>query len=315
MDFNTYVIVNLRKMKMPINRNNIEWMENKLTMPDTSKPNLLATEYEQKKIKSKEDIDKLFLEFEKRESAKLEKEIDKVLSKIDNEEAEEYSMSCNWEDLDVSPNFHSERDRRITELLDNISLGVDVSCNFDKLARLLNNKLYYTAKTIYKSISNFPNFFCLDLRGYEDIQQELTIQLFNFAKTFHDKTFDENNVCKFNTIGTNCWFKKISHNYFCKLVRFLSTKCRSDKEFIYLDNNFGDEDSNNYYNKVGYNESGYSDFEIEDCINRIDLSDRKKEVLRYLYQGYSIKDIAEKLNTSTQYVSKVRREIKNKLTK
>lgn len=301
-------------MKMPINRNNIEWMENKLTMPDTSKPNLLATEYEQKKIKSKEDIDKLFLEFEKRESAKIEKEIDKMLSKVDKEEAEEYSMSCNWEDLDVSPNFHSNRDKKITELLDNISLGIDVNYSFNELDKLLNRKIYCTAKTIYKSISSFPNFFCLNLRGYEDIMQELTIQVFNFAKTFHDKTFDENNLCRFDTISTNCWFKKISHNYFCKLVRFLSTKNRSDKEFIYLDDGFEDSDSNNY-NKVEYIENGYSDIELETLLEQLNLNDNQKEVARLLSQGYSVTDISELTGKPKSNISRTKSQLKNKLTK
>ncbi|MDU5101162.1 MAG: hypothetical protein E6240_01870 [Clostridium butyricum] len=316
MDSTNYIAISkLKKEKMPVNRNNIEWMIKKMTSPDASKPNLLLMPeygYEEKEVDIK--LDKVFAELERKESEKLNKEIDKVLSNVDEEEAKNYSKSCDWTDLDITPDFHNKRDKKITELLNKISTGEYVDYYFYDLVEMLNAKLYYTSKTIYKSISSFPNFFCLNLRGYEDVQQELTIQIFNFAKTFHDKTYDENNLCKYDIINTNSWFKKISNSYFYNLVRYLNAKSRQDKEFVYLDNNIGDSE-NSYYNKVGYNESGYDDFELEMLLDQLDLNDNQREVAKLLSQGYSVTDIAELTGRDKANISRTKSQLKKKLTK
>lgn len=280
-DLRKYVIIQLNAEGLPVNNSTIKMMADKLTKPDPNKPNIL--------LEITEDVNKSIIET---------------------------NRELNWKDPNLFTNYKTKDDEKITELLMKYSTYDEPYRNevFSELMdKYLGKKLEYTCKTLMRSLKKFPNYEILPQRDWEDLYQELSIQIEKFAFNYKNKSYDDEiNEFKFITISTNAWYRKIVYFYYCKLIIFLNRKSRKDKTFEYID------DDNNF-EQYGYEDKGFEkildDDEFNQMINENKFKDNQKQVLQLLYEGYTTTEIAEITGRDKTLICRTKRQIKNKLTK
>ena len=279
-DLKNYVIMMLNAEGLPVNNSTIQMMADQLTKPDPNKPNVLEIT---------EDVNKSIIE--------TNRELD-------------------WRDPNLFTNYKTEDDKKITELLMKYSTYDESYRNevFSELMdKYLGKKLEYTCKTLMRSLKKFPNYEILPQRDWEDMYQELTLQIEKFAFNYKDKSYDDKiKEFKFDTISTNAWYRKIVHCYYCKQITYLNALSRKDKTFEYID------DDNNF-NQYGYEEEGFEkildDDEFNQILNENKFKDNQKQVLQLLYEGYTSQEIAEITGRHKQNIYKTKQQIKKKLIK
>ena len=275
-----HVIKLLNIEGLPVNNSTIKMMADQITKPDPNKPNVLEVI---------EDTNKSTIE--------TNRELD-------------------WNDPNLFTNFKTEDDKKITELLMKYST-YDKPYRDEIFSELMNDylgkKLEYTCKALMRSLKKFPNYEILPQRDWEDMYQELTLKIEDFAFNYKDKSYDEKTKeFKFNTITTNSWYRKIVHSYYCNQITYLNRLSRKDKTFEYVD------DDNNF-NQYGYEDEGFEkildDDEFNQILNENKFKDNQKQVLQLLYEGYTVTDIAEITGRDKTLICRTKRQIKNKLTK
>ena len=267
---------------LPVNNSTIKMMADQLTKPDPNKPNVLEMA---------EDVNKSTIET---------------------------NRELNWNDPNLFTNFKTEDDKKITELLMNYST-YDEPYRNEEFSKLMNNflseKLERTCKTLIRSLKKFPNYEMLPQRDWEDLYQELTLLIEDFAFNYKEKSYDsKTNEFKFSTISANAWYRKIVHCYYCKLVTYLNRSLRKDKTFEYID------DDNNYKQyKDEYGEEGFekilNDDEFNQILNEHKFKDNQKQVLQLLYEGYTVTEIAEITGRDKTLICRTKTQIRKKLTK
>lgn len=280
-DLRKYVIIQLNAEGLPVNNSTIKMMADKLTKPDPNKPNIL--------LEITEDVNKSIIET---------------------------NRELNWKDPNLFTNYKTKDDEKITELLMKYSTYDEPYRNevFSELMdKYLGKKLEYTCKTLMRSLKKFPNYEILPQRDWEDLYQELSIQIEKFAFNYKNKSYDDEiNEFKFITISTNAWYRKIVYFYYCKLIIFLNRKSRKDKTFEYID------DDNNF-EQYGYEDKGFekilNDDEFNQILNENKFKDNQKQVLQLLYEGYTSQEIAEITGRNKQNIYRTKQQIKKKLTK
>ena len=281
-----YAVMMLNTEGLPVNNSTIKMMADKLTKPDPNKPNVLL---EMTEDKITEDVNKSIIE--------TNRELD-------------------WRDPNLFTNYKTKDDEQITKLLINCST-YDEPYRNEEFSKLMNNylgkKLEYTCKTLMRSLKKFPNYEILPQRDWEDMYQELTLLIEDFAFNYKDKSYDEKTKeFKFSTINTNAWYQKIVHCYYCNIITYLNRLSRKDKTFEYID------DDNNF-NQYGYEDEGFEkildDDEFNQMLNENKFKDNQKQVLQLLYEGYTVTDIAEITGRDKSLICRTKRQIKNKLTK
>ena len=279
-DLRKYVIIQLNAEGLPVNNSTIKMMADQLTKPDPNKPNILEMT---------EDVNKSIIET---------------------------NRELNWKDPNLFTNYKTKDDEKITELLMKYST-YDEPYRNEIFSELMNNylgkKLEYTCKTLMRSLKKFPNYEILPQRDWEDLYQELTLQIEKFAFNYRDKSYDDKTKeFKFSTISTNAWYRKIVYFYYCKLIIFLNRKSRKDKTFEYID------DDNNF-NQYGYEDKEFEkvldDDEFNQMLNENKFKDNQKQVLQLLYEGYTVTEIAEITGRDKTLICRTKRQIKNKLIK
>ena len=265
---------------LPVNNSTIKMMADKLTKPDPNKPNVLEMT---------EDVNK---------------------STIDT------NRELDWKDPNLFTNFKTDDDKKITELLIKYST-YDEPYRNEVFSELMNNflseKLERTCKTLIRNLKKFPNYEILPQRDWEDMYQEITLLIEDFALNYKDKSYDEKTKeFKFNTISTNAWYRKIVHSYYCNQITYLNALSRKDKTFEYID------DDNNL-NQYGYEDEGFEkildDDEFNQMLNENNFKDNQKQVLQLLYEGYISQEIAEITGRNKQNIYRTKQQIKKKLTK
>ena len=280
-----YAIKRLNSEGLPVNNNTIKMMADQLTQPDPNKPNVLEMTEEDITV----DVNKAIIE--------TNRELD-------------------WRDPNLFTNYKTEDDKKITELLMKYST-YDKPYRNEVFSELMNDylgkKLEYTCKTLMRSLKKFPNYEILPQRDWEDMYQEITLLIEDFAFNYEDKSYDEKTKeFKFNTISTNAWYRKIVHCYYCKLITYLNRLSRKDKTFEYID------DDNNF-NQYGYEDKGFEkildDDEFNQMLNENKFKDNQKQVLKLLYEGYTVTDIAKITGRPKPNICKTKQQIKKKLTK
>ena len=281
-DLRRYVIKLLNSEGLPINNSTIKMRADQLTKPDPNKPNILEIT---------EDVNKSTIE--------TNRELD-------------------WNDPNLFTNFKTEDDKKITELLMKYST-YDKPYRDEIFSELMNDylgiKLERTCKTLIKSLKKFPNYEMLPQRDWEDLYQELTLIIENFAFNYKNKSYDDKTKeFKFSMISTNAWYKKIIHCYYCKLMTYLNRSLRKDKTFEYIDN-----DNNYKQYKDEYGEEGFKkildDDEFNQMLNENKFKDNQKQVLQLLYEGYTVTEIAEITGRDKTLICRTKTQIKKKLTK
>ena len=280
-----HVIKLLNIEGLPVNNSTIKMMADQITKPDPNKPNVLKITEEE----ITEDVNKSIIE--------TNRELD-------------------WRDPNLFTNYKTKDDEKITELLIKYST-YDEPYRNEVFSELMNNylgkKLEYTCKALMRSLKKFPNYEMLPQRDWEDLYQELTLLIDDFAFNYKDKSYDEKTKeFKFNTISTNAWYRKIVHSYYCNQITYLNRLSRKDKTFEYVD------DDNNF-NQYGYEDKGFEkildDDEFNQMLNENKFKDNQKQVLQLLYEGYTVTDIAEITGRDKSLICRTKRQIKNKLTK
>ena len=275
-----HVIKLLNAEGLPINNSTIQMMADKITKPDPNKPNVLEI---------KEDVNK---------------------SKI------ETNKELDWRDKNLFTNFKTEDDKKITELLMKYST-YDKPYRDEIFSELMNDylgkKLEYTCKALMMSLKKFPNYEMLPQRDWEDLYQELTLLIEDFAFKYKDKSYDDKiHEFKFSMISANAWYRKIVHCYYCKQITYLNRLLRKDKRFEYID------DDNNF-NQYRYEEEGFKkildDDEFNQMLNENKFKDNQKQVLQLLYEGYTVTEIAKITGRPKQNICRTKQQIKNKLIK
>ena len=279
-DLKIYAITLLNAKGLPVNNSTIKMMANKLTKPDPNKPNILEIT---------EDVNKSIIETNK---------------------------ELNWKDPNLFTNYKTEDDKKITELLMKYST-YDEPYRNEIFSELMNNylgkKLEYTCKTLMRSLKKFPNYEMLPQRDWEDLYQELTLQIEKFAFNYKNKSYDDKiKEFKFDTISTNAWYRKIVYFYYCKQIIYLNRLLRKDKRFEYID------DCNNF-NQYRYEDEGLKkildDDEFNQMLNENKFKDNQKQVLQLLYEGYTVTEIAKITGRDKTLICRTKRQIKNKLIK
>lgn len=282
-DLRKYVIIQLNAEGLPVNNSTIQMMADKLTKPDPNKPNILE--------EITEDVNKSIIET---------------------------NRELNWKDPNLFTNYKTKDDEQITKLLMKYST-YDEPYRNEIFSELMNNylgkKLEYTCKTLMRSLKKFPNYEILPQRDWEDLYQELSIQIEKFAFNYRDKSYDDKtNEFKFSTISTNAWYRKIVYFYYCKLIIYLNRKSRKDKTFEYIDD---DNNFEQYEDKKG--EEGFEkildDDEFNQILNENKFKDNQKQVLQLLYEGYTQTEIAKITGRDKQNIYRTKQQIKKKLTK
>ena len=280
-DLRIYVITQLNAEGLPVNNSTIKMMADKLTKPDPNKPNIL--------LEITEDVNKSIIET---------------------------NRELNWKDPNLFTNYKTKDDEKITELLMKYST-YDEPYRNEVFSELMNNylgkKLEYTCKSLMRSLKKFPNYEMLPQRDWEDLYQELTLQIEKFAFNYKNKSYDDKTKeFKFYTISTNAWYRKIVHCYYCKQITYLNRLLRKDKTFEYID------DCNNF-NQYRYEEEGFEkildDDEFNQILNENKFKDNQKQVLQLLYEGYTVTEIAKITGRDKQNICRTKKQIKNKLIK
>lgn len=279
-DLRKYVIIQLNAEGLPVNNSTIKMMADQLTKPDPNKPNILEIT---------EDVNKSIIET---------------------------NRELNWKDPNLFTNYKTKDDEQITKLLMKYSTYDEPYRNevFSELMdKYLGKKLEYTCKTLMRSLKKFPNYEILPQRDWEDLYQELSIQIEKFAFNYKNKSYDDKiKEFKFDTISTNAWYRKIVYFYYCKQIIYLNRKSRKDKTFEYID------DDNNF-EQYGYEDKGFEkildDDEFNQILNENKFKDNQKQVLKLLYEGYTTTEIAEITGRDKTLICRTKRQIKNKLIK
>ena len=280
-DLRIYVITQLNAEGLPVNNSTIKMMADKLTKPDPNKPNIL--------LEITEDVNKSIIET---------------------------NRELNWKDPNLFTNYKTKDDKKITELLMKYST-YDEPYRNEVFSELMNNylgkKLEYTCKSLMRSLKKFPNYEILPQRDWEDLYQELTLQIEKFAFNYKNKSYDDKiKEFKFDTISTNAWYRKIVYFYYCKQITYLNRLSRKDKTFEYID------DYKNF-NQYGYEEEGFekilNDDEFNQILNENKFKDNQKQVLQLLYEGYTVTEIAEITGRDKPNICRTKQQIKKKLTK
>ena len=268
---------------LPVNNSTIKMMADKLTKPDPNKPNVLEM---------------------------VEEEITEVV----NKSIIETNKELDWRDPNLFTNYKTKDDEQITKLLINYST-YDEPYRNEEFSKLMNNylgkKLEYTCKTLIRSLKKFPNYEILPQRDWEDMYQELTLLIEDFAFKYKDKSYnDEMKEFKFSTISTNAWYHKIVHSYYCNMITYLNRLSRKDKTFEYIDND-------NNFNQYGYEDEGFKkildDDEFNQMLNEHKFKDNQKQVLQLLYEGYTVTEIAKITGRDKQNICRTKQQIKKKL--
>ena len=279
-DLRKYVIIQLNAEGLPVNNSTIQMIADQLTKPDPNKPNVLEIT---------EDANKSTIE--------TNRELD-------------------WRDTNLFTNFKTEDDKKITELLMKYST-YDKPYRDEIFSELMNDylgkKLEYTCKALIRSLKKFPNYEMLPQRDWEDLYQELTLLIEDFAFKYKDKSYDDKiHEFKFSTISTNAWYRKIVHCYYCKQITYLNRLLRKNKRFEYID------DDNNF-NQYRYEEEGFKkildDDEFNKMLNENKFKDNQKQVLQLLYEGYTVTEIAKITGRDKSHICRTKQQIKNKLIK
>ena len=280
-DLRNYVIIQLNADGLPVNNSTIQMMADKLTKPDPNKPNIL--------LEITEDVNKSIIE--------TNRELD-------------------WRDPNLFTNYKTKDDEKITELLMKYST-YDEPYRNEVFSELMNNylgkKLEYTCKSLMRSLKKFPNYEILPQRDWEDLYQELTLQIEKFAFNYKNKSYDDKiKEFKFDTISTNAWYRKIVYFYYCKLITYLNRLSRKDKTFEYID-------EYNNFNQYGYEEEGFEkildDDEFNQILNENKFKDNQKQVLQLLYEGYTSTEIAKITGRNKQNIYRTKKQIEKKRTK
>ena len=280
-DLRKYVIIQLNAEGLPVNNSTIKMMADQLTKPDPNKPNILE--------EITEDVNKSIIE--------TNRELD-------------------WRDPNLFTNYKTEDDKKITELLMKYST-YDEPYRNEVFSELMNNylgkKLEHTCKTLMRSLKKFPNYEMLPQRDWEDMYQELTLQIEKFAFNYKDKSYDDKTKeFKFYTISTNAWYRRIVHCYYCNQIIYLNRLLRKDKRFEYID------DCNNF-NQYRYEEEGFKkildDDEFNQMLNENKFKDNQKQVLQLLYEGYTVTEIAKITGRDKSNICRTKQQIKKKLIK
>ena len=175
-DLRNYAIIQLNAEGLPVNNSTIQMMADKLTKPDPNKPNIL--------LEITEDVNKSIIET---------------------------NRELNWKDPNLFTNYKTKDDEKITQLLMKYST-YDEPYRNEVFSELMNNylgkKLEYTCKSLMRSLKKFPNYEILPQRDWEDLYQELTLQIENFAFNYKNKSYDDKiKEFKFDTISTNAWYR------------------------------------------------------------------------------------------------------------
>lgn len=282
-----YVIMMLNYEDLPVNNSTIKMMADQLTQPDPNKPNML----EMTEDEITEDVNRSIIE--------TNRELD-------------------WRDPNLFTNYKTKDDKEITKLLMKYST-YDEPYRNEVFSELINNylgkKLEYTSKSLIRSLKKFPNYEILPQRDWCDIYQELLILIENFAFKYKDKSYDsKTKEFKFSTISTTAWYRKIVHCYYCNIITYLNALLRKDKTFEYIDD---DNNFNQYEDERG--EEGFKkildDDEFDQILNENKFNDNQKQVLKLLYEGYTVTDIAEITGRDKSLICRTKRQIKQKLTK
>ena len=278
-----HVIKLLNIEGLPVNNSTIKMMADQITKPDPNKPNLLEITEEE----ITEDVNKSIIE--------TNRELD-------------------WRDPNLFTNYKTKDDEKITELLIKYST-YDEPYRNEVFSELINDylgkKLEYTCKALMRSLKKFPNYEILPQRDWEDMYQEITLLIEDFAFNYEDKSYDEKTKeFKFNTISTNAWYRKIVHSYYCNQITYLNRLSRKDKTFEYVD------DDNNF-NQYGYEDKGFEkildDDEFNQMLNENKFKDNQKQVLQLLYEGYISQEIAEITGRNKQNIYRTKKQIEKKL--
>ena len=278
-----HVIKLLNSEGLPVNNSTIKMMADKLTKPDPNKPNVLEITEEE----ITEDVNKSIIE--------TNRELD-------------------WRDPNLFTNYKTKDDEQITQLLINYST-YDEPYRNEEFSKLMNNylgkKLEYTCISLMRSLKKFPNYEILPQRDWEDMYQEITLLIEDFAFNYKDKSYDaKTKEFKFNTISTNAWYRKIVHSYYCNQIAYLNRLSRKDKTFEYID------DDNNF-NQYGYEDKGFEkildDDEFNQMLNENKFKDNQKQVLQLLYEGYISQEIAEITGRNKQNIYRTKKQIEKKL--
>ena len=263
---------------LPVNKSTIKMMADQITKPDPNKPNVLEVI---------EDTNKSTIET---------------------------NRELNWNDTNLFTNFKTEDDKKITELLMKYST-YDKPYRNEVFSELMNDyldkKLEYTCKALMRSLKKFPNYEILPQRDWEDMYQDITLLIEDFAFNYKDKSYDKKTKeFKFNTISTNAWYRKIVHCYYCKQITYLNRLSRKDKTFEYID------DDNNF-NQYGYEDEGFEkildDDEFNQMLNENKFKDNQRQVLQLLYEGYTSQEIAEITGRNKQNIYRTKKQIEKKL--
>ena len=278
-----HVIKLLNIEGLPVNNSTIKMMADQITKPDPNKPNVLKITEEE----ITEDVNKSIIE--------TNRELD-------------------WRDPNLFTNYKTKDDEKITELLIKYST-YDEPYRNEVFSELMNDylgkKLEYTCKALMRSLKKFPNYEILPQRDWEDMYQEITLLIEDFAFNYEDKSYDEKTKeFKFNTISTNAWYRKIVHSYYCNQITYLNRLSRKDKTFEYVD------DDNNF-NQYGYEDKGFEkildDDEFNRMLNENKFKDNQKQVLQLLYEGYISQEIAEITGRNKQNIYRTKKQIEKKL--
>lgn len=282
-DLRNYAIMMLNAENLPVNNNTIKMMADKLTKPDPNKPNIL--------LEITEDVNKSIIE--------TSKELD-------------------WRDPNLFTNYKTEDDKKITELLMKYST-YDEPYRNEVFSELMNDylgkKLEYTSKSLISSLKKFPNYEILPQRDWQDMYQELTLQIEKFAFNYKNKSYDDKTKeFKFSAISTTAWYRKIVHFYYCKLIVYLNRKSRNDKTFEYIDDDNNFEQYEDERGEEGF-EKILNDDEFNQMLNENKFNDNQKQVLQLLYEGYTVTDIAEITGRPKPNICKTKQQIKKKLIK
>ena len=284
-DLRNYVIIQLNAEGLPVNNSTIKMRADQLTKPDPNKPNVLEITEDE----ITENVNKSIIE--------TNRELD-------------------WKDPNLFTNYKTADDEKITELLMKYST-YDEPYRDEIFSELMNNylgkKLEYTCKMLMRSLKKFPNYEILPQRDWEDMYQELTLLIEDFAFNYKDKSYDEKTKeFKFSTISTNAWYRKIVHFYYCNQITYLNRLSRKDKTFEYID------DDNNF-NQYGYEDERFKkildDDEFNQILNENKFNYNQKQVLQLLYEGYTDTEIAKITGRHKQNIYKTKQQIKNKLIK
>lgn len=166
-------------------------------------------------------------------------------------------------------------------------------------------ELGYLMEALYKKANILVSGKNLAGMDTEDIIQELVIKGY-----LAFKSYDRNKA------SVKTYIDIVLRNQLKDLLKKVgSRKNLAFVNAVSISESVEDEDDIDSPVQVGVEENGYNDIEIQDILEKVELTEQEKKVVYLRLQGFDCSEIAKQLNVSKPRISQIMKNLQKKISK